>query len=80
MEMSKERAELARERMRLERVREEIKTDMDKMQREASVRDSLAGVQKLRDEMNGKQLGKGDKPVTDRLRSRTQVGDPTAAS
>jgi hypothetical protein len=80
MEMSKERADLARERMRLERVREEIKTDMDKLQREASVRDSLAGVQKLRDEMNGKQPGKGDKSVTDRLRSRTQVGDSTTAA
>jgi pSer/pThr/pTyr-binding forkhead associated (FHA) protein len=80
MEMSKERADLARERMRLERVREEVKTDMDKLQREASVRDSMAGVQKLRDEMTGKQPGKGEKSVTDRLRARTQVGDSTTAA
>lgn len=79
MEMSKERADLARERMRLERVREEIKTDMEKLQREASVRDSLAPVQKLRDEMSGKS-GKGEKSVTDRLRARTQVGDSTTAA
>ena len=51
MEMSRERAELARERMRMERMRDELKTDMEKMQREMGVRESLAPVQRLRDEM-----------------------------
>ena len=83
MEMSKERAELARERMRLERVREEVKSDMEKMQREAAVRDSMAPVQKLRDELTGKQSGAGkEKGINDRLRSmRNQLNDsPTASS
>jgi hypothetical protein len=30
--------------------------------------------------MNGKQPGKGEKSVTDRLRARTQVGDNTTAA
>jgi chromosome segregation ATPase len=65
MEMSKERAELARERMRLERVREEVKADMERMQRESSVRDSMGPVQRLREEIAGKN-GKGG---NDRLRT-----------
>jgi pSer/pThr/pTyr-binding forkhead associated (FHA) protein len=72
MEMSKERAELARERMRLERVREEVKNDMERLQRELAVRDSMAPVQKLRDEITQKKAaanGKADKPVNDRLRT-----------
>jgi chromosome segregation ATPase len=84
MEMSKERAELARERMRLERVREEVKTDMEKLHREAAVRESLGPVQKLRDELTGKQpAAKPEKQLNDRLRSmRTQLSDshPTASS
>jgi pSer/pThr/pTyr-binding forkhead associated (FHA) protein len=82
MEMSKERAELARERMRLERVREEVKTDMEKMQREAAVRDSMAPLQKLRDELNGKQPpAKGEKPLNDRLRGiRNQLTDSGSAA
>jgi chromosome segregation ATPase len=55
MEMSRERAELGRERIRMERMRDELKTDMDKMQREMSVRESLAPVQRLRDEMAQKK-------------------------
>ncbi len=79
MELSKERAELARERMRLERVREEVKSDMEKLQREASVRETMAPVQKLRDEITGK--GKGDKSVNDRLRRmQTQVNDSPTTS
>jgi chromosome segregation ATPase len=71
MEMSKERAELARERMRLERVREEIKGDTERLQRELAVRDSMAPVQKLRDELTGKE-----KPLNDRLRGiRNQLTD-----
>lgn len=77
MEMSKERAELARERMKLERVREEVKADMERLQRELAVRDSMAPVQKLRDEMAQKQPGgKPAKPLNDRLRGvRDQLAD-----
>lgn len=77
MEMSKERAELARERMRLERIREEVKADSERLQREQSVRDSMAPVQKLRDELNGKQPpAKPSKPLNDRLRGmRDQLSD-----
>lgn len=70
MGMSRERAELGRERMRLERLREEVRAEMERMQREAGVRESLAPVQKLRDEMNAKKgVGGGDKGLNDRLKS-----------
>ncbi|MBI2804929.1 MAG: FHA domain-containing protein [Planctomycetes bacterium] len=83
MEMSKERAELARERMRLDRVREEVKSDSERLQREQSVRDSLAPVQKLRDELAQKHpSAKAEKPLNDRLKGiRNQLSDtPTAGS
>jgi peptidoglycan hydrolase CwlO-like protein len=84
MEMSKERAELGRERMRLERVRDEVKADAERLQRELAVRDSMAPVQKLRDELMQKQgpaTGKNDKPLNDRLRSiRNQLSDSPAGS
>ncbi len=67
MEMSRERAELGRERIRMERMRDELKTDVEKMQREMSVRESLAPVQRLRDEMAHKKPG-GATP-TERARS-----------
>jgi nucleoprotein TPR len=78
MEMSKERAELGRERTRLERVREEVKTDTERLQRELAVRESMAPVQKLREELAQKQAGAGktDKPLNDRLRNiRNQLTD-----
>jgi pSer/pThr/pTyr-binding forkhead associated (FHA) protein len=53
MQMSRERAEMARERQRLDRMREEIKLEMERMQRDTGVRESLATVQKLREEING---------------------------
>ena len=85
MEMSKERAELGRERIRLERVRDEVKADSERLQRELAVRDSMAPVQKLRDELMQKQpgAGKSDKPLNDRLRGiRNQLSDssPSASS
>jgi hypothetical protein len=55
MQMSRERAEMARERIRMDRLREELKSDMEKMHREASVRDSLASVHKLRGELHPKK-------------------------
>jgi pSer/pThr/pTyr-binding forkhead associated (FHA) protein len=82
MELSRERAELSRERIRLDRMRDEVKADMDRMQRELSVRDSMAQVQKLRDEINQKKqppgavTGQLDKKLSERLRNiRGNVAD-----
>lgn len=70
MEMSRERAELARERMRLDRLRDEVRSEMERMQREAGVRESLASVHKLREEMNGKKAVPGaDRGLNDRLKN-----------
>jgi chromosome segregation ATPase len=55
MELSRERAELARERQRLERLRDDVKGDLERLQREGGVRDSLAPVQRLREEMGHKK-------------------------
>jgi len=77
MAMSKERAELARERTRLERLREEVKSDSERLQREQAVRDSMAPVQKLRDELTGKP----SKPAKERPRTmRGALSDETASS
>jgi chromosome segregation ATPase len=69
MELSKERAELARERIRLERIREEVKIDMERLQREVAVRDSMAPVQKLRDELVQKKTG------NERLRTMRDISN-----
>jgi chromosome segregation ATPase len=55
LEMSRERAELARERQRLERLREDVRLEMERLQREAGMRDRLAPVQNLREEITGKR-------------------------
>jgi chromosome segregation ATPase len=69
MELSRERAELGRERIRMERMREELKQDTEKLQREISVRESLASVHRLREEMTQKKPGAGKAdPAADRLR------------
>lgn len=74
MELSRERAELARERMRLDRLRDEVRAETERMQREAGVRESLAPVQKLREELNQKKAG--DNRLNDRLRGmRNQLQD-----
>jgi DNA repair exonuclease SbcCD ATPase subunit len=52
MAMSRERAELARERIRLDRLREEVKNELERMQRDAGVMQSLAPVQRLREQLN----------------------------
>ncbi|MCS7045531.1 MAG: hypothetical protein NZO58_04155, partial [Gemmataceae bacterium] len=51
MELSRERAALARERARLDRLRDEIKCEMERLARDGSVRESLQSVQRLREEM-----------------------------
>jgi pSer/pThr/pTyr-binding forkhead associated (FHA) protein len=51
LEMSRERAELARERQRLDRLREDVRQELERMQRDSGLRDRLAPVQNLRDEM-----------------------------
>ena len=74
MEMSRERAELARERQRLERLRDEVKVDLERLQRDGGMRESLAPVQRLREEMHNKKQpgGKTSHPeeaLNDRLRT-----------
>ncbi len=59
MEMSKERAELARERIRLDRLREEVRNEVERVQRDAPIRESLASVNKLREEITQKNGGQG---------------------
>lgn len=51
MELSRERAEMARERMRLDRMRDEIKNEIERLQRDGGVRESLASVQRLREDI-----------------------------
>jgi chromosome segregation ATPase len=74
--MSRERAELARERQKLERLRDEVRAELERFQRDAGVRERLAPVQNLREELNNRRqspqdetprLGKED-PVQARLR------------
>jgi hypothetical protein len=54
---------------------------MERLQREIAVRDSMAPVQKLRDELTSKQQqppanGKTDRTITDRLKNlRNQLTD-----
>jgi len=69
MELSRERAELARERIRLDRLREEVRSETERTQRDAGVRESLAPVQKLRDELNQKKGMAPDPRLNDRLRN-----------
>ncbi len=51
LELSRERAQLARERMQLDRLREEIRQELDRAQREAGVRERLAPLQRLKEEV-----------------------------
>jgi chromosome segregation ATPase len=72
MEMSRERAELGRERQRLDRLREDVRLEMERIQREGGVRESLANVHKLREEMNKKQ----GNPLNDKLKNlRNQLSE-----
>jgi chromosome segregation ATPase len=55
LEMSRERAELARERQKLERLRDEVRSELERFQRDAGVRERLAPVQNLREELNNRR-------------------------
>jgi adenylate cyclase len=68
MEMSKERADLARERVRLDRLREEIRSEVERVQRDAGIRETLAPVHKLREELAQKKPGTDGHRGADRLR------------
>jgi hypothetical protein len=81
MAMSKERAELGRERIRLDRMREEVRNEVERVQREAGMRESLAPVNKLREEITQKNGTAKDESLRlgDRLRSfRNRVSDSTS--
>ena len=76
MDMSRERAELARERMRLDRLREDTRLEMERLQRDGPVRESLVGVQKLREEMNKGKVPTPGGPLNDRLKNlRSKLTD-----
>lgn len=78
MSLSRERAELARERIRVDRMREELKADVERVQREMSVRDTLAPLQKLRDEMQKKPgNGAAARSLNDRLRGPRSGDTPS---
>jgi len=80
LELSRERAELARERQRLDRLREEARLELERVQREAGVRDRLAPVQKLREEITGGTAGSTeDAGLANRLRGfRAKLSDAPA--
>jgi hypothetical protein len=82
LDLSRERAELSRERQRLERLREEARQDLERLQRDAGVRERLAPVQRLREEMADKQQGAAggnDEALKNRLRGlRGKLSDAPA--
>jgi hypothetical protein len=57
LELSRERAELSRERTHLERMREEVRQDMERIQRDSEVRERLAPVQQLREQLVNRKPG-----------------------
>jgi hypothetical protein len=63
LELSRERAELSRERTHLERMREEVRQDMERIQRDSEVRERLAPVQQLREQLINRKPGQqGGRP------------------
>jgi chromosome segregation ATPase len=84
LEMSRERADLARERQKLERLRDEVRAELERFQRDSGMRERLAPVQNLRDELNNRRLAAKDEtprlgkedPVQAKLRSlRNRIAD-----
>ncbi len=67
MELSRERAKIAQERQRLDRLRDEIRIETDRVQREVTNREAFAGVQKLREEL--KMQVNPNKSVNERLKN-----------
>lgn len=55
LQLSRERAQLARERVQLDRMREEIRQQVESVQRDAGVRERLAGIERLKDEVAERQ-------------------------
>jgi pSer/pThr/pTyr-binding forkhead associated (FHA) protein len=72
LEMSRERAELGRERQRLERLREDVRLEMERAQRESGVRERLAPVQSLREEITGKRQSVNDQTPKPGKEDRTR--------
>jgi len=58
VEMSRERAMLSRERVQLDRMRDEIRMEMERIQREAGSRDALGAIHKLTDEMSSRRIAR----------------------
>ncbi|HYV36488.1 MAG TPA: FHA domain-containing protein [Gemmataceae bacterium] len=55
LEMSRERAELARERQRVDRLRDDVRQEVERMQRDGGLRERLAPVNNLRDQINNRR-------------------------
>jgi chromosome segregation ATPase len=51
LQLSRERAQLARERVQLDRLREEIRQELERDQRTADVRERLAAVERLKEQV-----------------------------
>jgi septal ring factor EnvC (AmiA/AmiB activator) len=51
LQLSRERAQLARERVQLDRLREEIRQELERAQRTADVRERLAAVERLKEQV-----------------------------
>ncbi len=65
LQLSRERAQLARERVELDRMREEIRQQLECTQRDAGVRERLAAVERLKEEMVERQRQpKADNGIT----------------
>lgn len=70
LEMSRERANLARERNYLTRLRDDLRIALEKAQREMEVRQKLAPVHKLKEEMQAGSSGG----------AKQQLDDPTLSA
>ena len=72
--MSRERAQVARERAQLDRMRDEFRQEVERLQRNAGMQESLASVRKLKSEMSERNraidtpVANGDQ--SDRVASR----------
>ncbi len=60
VEMSRERATISRERAQLDRMREEIRVEVERLQREGGARAALGAVNKLAEEMSARRTGRGE--------------------
>jgi peptidoglycan hydrolase CwlO-like protein len=78
LEMSRERAEMARERARLERMRDELRAEFERTERDAEVRERLAPVLRLKDELMEQRQRASDAANTASPQGRPEAKNPAA--